>query len=97
MSIASLVLGIVGVVGDCCYGFGTIFGIVSLILGIISLQHIKKSGGEEKGEGFALAGIILGAVSIVLGVTIIIVVIVNRGQIAGMMQNYMQNYYSSNG
>jgi hypothetical protein len=97
MSIASLVLGIVGVVGDCCYGLGTIFGIVSLILGIISMQHIKKAGGKEKGEGFALASIILGAVSIVLGVIIIIAIIVNRTQIFNMMQSYMQTYNSSNG
>ena len=60
MAIASLVLGICGFV--VC----GIAGIVGLILGIVGLSSIKKSAGQLKGEGLAIAGIAVSSVSIVL-------------------------------
>jgi hypothetical protein len=42
------------------------FSIVSIILGFIGLNQIKKTG--ERGRGLALAAIIIGFVSIVLGI-----------------------------
>jgi len=49
MAIASLVLGILGFCG--------ITALVGLILGIISLGRIKRSGGRLSGQGLAIAGI----------------------------------------
>lgn len=40
------------------FGLGAIAGIV---LGIVSLQQIKRSNGWLKGQGFAIAGIALGS------------------------------------
>jgi hypothetical protein len=60
MAIASLVLGICGLV-SC-----GITGIVGLILGIIGLVSIRKSTGQLKGQGLAIAGIAVSAVGIVL-------------------------------
>jgi hypothetical protein len=60
MAIASLVLGICGFV--VC----GIAGIVGLILGIVGLSSIRKSAGQLKGEGLAIAGIAVSSVSIVL-------------------------------
>ena len=77
MSIASLVLGIVGVVFSCCSGIGVIPGIISFILGIISMKNIKKSQGAQKGQGMALAGTILSIVAIVLSVYFIITLIIS--------------------
>ncbi len=59
MAIASLVCAIVGVF---C-GVGSILGIV---LGVIALNQVKRSG--QAGRGLALAGIIVGAIMLVLGI-----------------------------
>jgi len=40
-------------------------GIVGLILGIVSLNQIKNSNGMQTGRGFAIAGIVIGALAIV--------------------------------
>jgi VIT1/CCC1 family predicted Fe2+/Mn2+ transporter len=53
MAIASLVTAIV-----CCGPLGIIFG-------ILSKKEIKESNGQKTGDGLALAGIIIGAVTTV--------------------------------
>ncbi len=59
MAIGSLVASVVGV---CC-GIGSIVGIV---LGIVAMNQIKQSG--EKGHGLAIAGIVVGVLSLLLNV-----------------------------
>ena len=55
-AIASLVCGIISVF--------PLF-IIAIILGHVSLYEIKKSGGRLKGEGLAIAGLVLGYLGIV--------------------------------
>jgi len=57
LAIASLVMGIFSL-----YGLGSI---LAIIFGIISLNKIKKDK-NLKGEGFAIAGIVLGIVGIIV-------------------------------
>ncbi|MFF9689885.1 DUF4190 domain-containing protein [Streptomyces sp. NPDC014623] len=64
LGIAAMVLGIIAVVGFCMWGFGIILGILALIFGIIGRGRAKR--GEATNGGMALAGIILGSVSIVI-------------------------------
>ena len=52
------------IVGLCC-GLGSIAGIVC---GVLARNQIKASNGLEKGDGLALAGIIVGAVTLVLSI-----------------------------
>jgi hypothetical protein len=60
-AVASLVLGL-----TCWCGFVT--GILAVIFGNLALGRIARSEGHEKGRGMAIAGIVLGWVSIaVLG------------------------------
>ena len=59
LAIASLILGICGF---CTCG---LTGVVGLVLGIIGLSAIKKSAGQLKGQGLAIAGIVVSAVSLV--------------------------------
>lgn len=56
-SVASLVLGILGL-------FFGLLAILALIFGILAKNKIKESPGMYKGGGMALAGIILGAIGI---------------------------------
>jgi hypothetical protein len=58
MAIVSLILGIANFF--CC----GIIAPVALVLGIMSRSKIRASGGALRGEGLALAGIILGAIGI---------------------------------
>jgi formate-dependent nitrite reductase membrane component NrfD len=58
MAIASLVASLIGFL---CW-FGSIAGIV---LGIVALNQIKQRG--EEGHGLAVAGIAIGALSMVVG------------------------------
>ena len=61
MAVASMVLGIVGIVCCCCCGLGLIASVIGLILGIVA-----KSRGNN--EGFSLAGIILNAIGLAFGI-----------------------------
>ncbi len=45
-------------------------GLLGLILSIVAYNQCKKSNGTLKGEGFALAGIIIAIVNMVLGAII---------------------------
>lgn len=60
LAIASLVLGI------ACIVWGPLTAIPGLILGIISIVKIKRSRGLLKGRPFAIVGIIISAIPIVL-------------------------------
>lgn len=63
----SLILGILGLV--CC---GIFAAIPAVILGNMANNEIKTSGGSQTGGGMAKAGLILGAIGIVLSLVYII-------------------------
>jgi len=61
MQIASLVLGILGIPGCCCYGIvGLIMGIVGLILALV--------GNKRSKSGVGIAGLICSIIAILLGI-----------------------------
>lgn len=64
MAIISLVTGILGVL--CCGSW--IFAIAAIVLGVLARKEIAESGGAKSGAGMAMAGLILGAVGIVISV-----------------------------
>ncbi|WP_311137453.1 DUF4190 domain-containing protein [Streptomyces sp. I6] len=64
MGITALVLGIIAVVGFCLYGLGIVLGVLALIFGFVGRARARR--GEANNGGMALAGIILGAVGIVV-------------------------------
>ena len=68
MAIASLVLGIVGIVFGCCLWYITIpCAIIGLILGVMANKQDKN--------GMATAGIVLSSISLALAVIVIIMVV----------------------
>nr|WTB33998.1 DUF4190 domain-containing protein [Streptomyces sp. NBC_00830] len=64
LGIASMVLGIIAVVGFCMWGLGVVLGVLALILGLIGRGRAKR--GEATNGGMALAGVILGSIGIVI-------------------------------
>jgi hypothetical protein len=65
LAIAALVLGLLSFI------FNILTGIPAVILGIIALVKIEKSGGKITGKGFAIAGIIVPVFSFVLMIAIL--------------------------
>jgi len=61
---ASFVLGLIGVIA--CLAF--VPSLLAVVFGIIALNRIKSSVGTIGGRGLAIAGIILGAMGILVGI-----------------------------
>ncbi|MBE1486842.1 DUF4190 domain-containing protein [Plantactinospora soyae] len=73
LSIAALVVSIVGVLGLCGYGLGGYIGIVGAILGHVSRKQIRERG--EGGAGLATAGIIVGWIAAAIAVLATIAIV----------------------
>jgi heme/copper-type cytochrome/quinol oxidase subunit 2 len=69
MGTAALVIGILAVLATITVIGGVVLGLVALILGFIARGKVKR--GEATNGGSALAGIILGAISVVLSIAIV--------------------------
>ena len=65
MGVASLVLGILGLLGCWVPVLGPILALVGVILGAVALSQFRKRGASN---GMALAGLILGALGLVAGI-----------------------------
>ena len=72
MAIASFVLGVIGIVSWWMGGF--VISILAIIFGIIGLREVKRSPDEVTGYGLALAGFILGVITLAMGVMAMIFV-----------------------
>ena len=66
LSVASLVLGLVGI--PLCFLF--IPSLLAVIFGIVGLKQIK-GGPTQSGRGLAIAGLILGAIMLMLVVLVL--------------------------
>jgi len=67
VGIASLVLSF------CCVG---IAGIVAIVLGVKARNEISASGGSQTGDGMALAGIITGAVAVLISLALVVLLMI---------------------
>jgi hypothetical protein len=70
MAVASLVLGLVGLV---TFWLLAIPPILALVFGLVGRSQIKMSGGAQEGDGLAIAGIVTGIVGMVIFVIVLIV------------------------
>jgi uncharacterized membrane protein len=68
-----LVMGILSIVGCCCYGLpGLIFGVVAIILGSKATKLYKQDPQLYTGYGNVQAGKIMGIIGVVLSVLAVI-------------------------
>jgi len=70
-AIASMVLGIIGIVFGIIPGLalaGIICGIIAIILGIVGKNTIDNSNGQLTGRGMATAGLVLGIITVGLDI-----------------------------
>ena len=66
LAITSLVLGILSIPLCCCSFFGAWAPIGAIICGIVGMNKIKEAPQVFKGNGFCIAGIVTGAVGLLL-------------------------------
>jgi hypothetical protein len=88
LSIISLVAGILGLLGMCvgvipvlgwfCSVPGGLFGLAAVILGFLGTNQVKATG--DKGKGMAIAGLVLGALTL-LGLCVYIIISIVAGPI----------------
>lgn len=57
--------------------FNTVLGIMAVVLGVLAIKRVNKDPERYSGQGLALAGIILGTISIIFIVTGIFIRIFN--------------------
>ncbi len=69
LAIASLILGIIGI-----FVFGFILGPLAIIFGIVAVSKAKKQPKVYAGRGLAIAGIVLGAIALVLSIVWFVVI-----------------------
>ncbi|MEV6184142.1 DUF4190 domain-containing protein, partial [Streptomyces sp. NPDC052015] len=72
MGTAALVLGIISTVVFCLWPLAIVMGVLSVVFGVIGRRRARR--GEATNAGQALAGIICGAVGIVLGVAFMVII-----------------------
>jgi len=59
---------VTGILGLLTCGFCGPASIAAVVTGVMGRNQIKESNGLEQGDGLALAGLITGAVGVLLGV-----------------------------
>ncbi len=82
MANLSMFLGIISIPLSCClFGFGSLLGIAAVILGVIGVREVKQSGGDPAEARKATLGIVLGGISLVLGiVSVLLLVLIILGE-----------------
>lgn len=70
LALGSMITSIAGILVAGC--FGPVPGIIGLVLGLIALSQIKKFPEKYTGKNFAMAGIVIGALTVAFYVLLII-------------------------
>ncbi len=84
MAVWSMVTGIISIL-CCCQ----IIGPVSIILGAVALSQLKQHP-EMRGSGFAIAGIVLGSIALVMLIISIVYMIFNPGVLQNLQNSLPQ-------
>jgi Domain of unknown function (DUF4190) len=72
LAVASLICGVAQFVLWFLFGLGFFSAIAALILGLVSMRQLKQRA--EGGRGMAIAGVVLGALGILGGILLVIVI-----------------------
>jgi hypothetical protein len=62
MAIGALVCGIIGLLCGLIGCVGVVVGPIAIVLGAVARRRVRESQGLTKGEGLALAGLVLGVI-----------------------------------
>ena len=87
---SALIVGITTLVLSWCCGFG-VLGLVAVVLGMKGRSEIRRSGGAQGGEGIALAGVVTGAVAVLVGLVVLVAVIAVIASGNAAFQDYAES------
>ena len=90
LAIASLVMGIVSILGALPLSFITIVvALVGLILGIIALRKVRKGTGG--GKGMAIGGVVTSAIGFILSAVVLVLLIIGTMMMQECKNTGVQN------
>lgn len=73
LAVGALVTGILAIPTTCCCSIGSLpLGIAACVLGGIAMSKIKADPQRYGGKGMALAGLVCGALSILLAIVLLV-------------------------
>jgi len=75
LAIASFVTGLLGLLGFIFLPIGLVFSLLAIIFGLISLNRRSYDPTYKRGKGLAIAGLVLGSLSILGFILLILVVL----------------------
>ncbi|TYQ14914.1 UNVERIFIED_CONTAM: uncharacterized protein DUF4190 [Acetivibrio alkalicellulosi] len=96
LAIASLVLGILGILLLCCFYIGVIPGIIAIVLSFLAKSKIRESDGTETGNGLATAGLIMGIATIALAIVFLVISLVLGNNYQEILENLMRELENAN-
>ncbi|ADG98316.1 conserved hypothetical protein [Segniliparus rotundus DSM 44985] len=71
--VIGLILGIAGILLDCCCVFTAVFGVllslIALVLGILGIQKAKR---EQRGPGLSIGAAVLGGIGLIIAMIALI-------------------------
>jgi hypothetical protein len=85
MAVWAMITGFLSFV-PCCWG---VVGIVSIVLGCVALSQIKKNP-QQTGSGFAITGIVLGIISIIMAIVGTVIVAAFPGFFQNLQTSFQQ-------
>ncbi len=93
MAIVALICGILSML--CCVVpvFGFILSIAAIVLGIIESKKIGRGESNAKGKGMAIAGIILGVVGVLAGITMFVILPIVGVSLGVFSEIFNPSYY----
>lgn len=65
MAVGALVCGILATLCGILGCLGIVLGPVAIVLGVVARRRIRESGGLTRGDGMAVAGLVLGIIGTV--------------------------------
>jgi hypothetical protein len=66
IGLLGMIFGIVGIPAACCAFLGFLLGAAGIVLGVLGMKRVSE--GTASNRGMALAGVICGAVAVVLSI-----------------------------
>ena len=91
LAVLSMIFGIAGIAiawAPIVNFLGFLLSIAAIVLGAIEIKKINQGMSNTKGKGMALAGIILGAAAIVLGIVFTVIFGLALGGVLGYFGNW---------
>ena len=72
-----------------CCGAG-ILGLVPIVLGVMARGEIRRNGGQQGGDGMAIAGIVMGSIAVVLSIAFIVLIVIGLSTGSSTFDRYDQ-------